>query len=129
MLRKVGGVLGDAGEVVRASHEHWDGGGYPDGLSGEEIPIEARVVSCCDAFSAMTTDRAYRAARSYSAALAELRRCAGTQFDPDVVRGLVKVVYARPVQPAAPTARERRFTRAGASAREENDRDVGRIPL
>ena len=128
MLRKVGGVLGDAGEVVRASHEHWDGAGYPDGLAADDIPIEARIVSCCDAFSAMTTDRSYRRARSHAAALAELRRCAGTQFDPEVVRGVEAVVYERPVMPAAP-ARERRFVPESASAREHDDRNVGRVPL
>jgi putative nucleotidyltransferase with HDIG domain len=88
MLAKVGGVLGEAGAVVRASHEHWDGGGYPDALRGDAIPIEARIVSCCDAYSAMTTNRAYRPARSHAAALAELRRCAGAQFDPTVVAAL-----------------------------------------
>jgi putative nucleotidyltransferase with HDIG domain len=88
MLAKVGGVLGEAGAVVRASHEHWDGGGYPDALRGDAIPIEARIVSCCDAYSAMTTNRSYRRARSHSAALAELHRCAGAQFDPSDVAAL-----------------------------------------
>ena len=127
MLRKVGGVLGDAGEVVRASHEHWDGDGYPDGLSGESIPVEARIVSCCDAFSAMTTDRSYRRARSHAAALAELRRCAGTQFDPEVVGALVSVVGASPPDAVPTPGRERRFARG--SARELDDSDVGSVPL
>jgi diguanylate cyclase (GGDEF)-like protein len=72
-------------EIVRASHERWDGGGYPDGLAGEQIPLGARIVSVCDAFHAMTTARPYRATLDPEAALAELRRCAGTQFDPAVV--------------------------------------------
>jgi putative nucleotidyltransferase with HDIG domain len=107
MLRKVGGVPGDAGEVVRASHEHFDGGGYPDGLRAAEIPVEARIVSCCDAYSAMTTNRSYRPARSRAAAIAELRRCSGGQFDPAVVHGLVRVVESRGEE----TSYERRFAR------------------
>ena len=64
LLERVGGLLGHIGRVVRSCHEHWDGAGYPDGLAGEEIPLIARIVCACDAFSAMTTDRSYRKARS-----------------------------------------------------------------
>ncbi|MEI6448375.1 MAG: HD domain-containing phosphohydrolase [Actinomycetes bacterium] len=71
--------------VVRAGHERWDGGGYPDGLRGEEIPLAARIVLVCDAFEALTHDRPYRAALPVDKALAELRANAGTQFDPRVV--------------------------------------------
>jgi len=85
MLTKVGGLLGEIGHVVRSCHERWDGTGYPDGLAGEAVPLVARIVCCTDAFSAMTTNRPYREARSTAEALAELRRCAGTHFDPDVV--------------------------------------------
>lgn len=92
MLKRVGGVLAEVGRVVRSSHEHYDGSGYPDGLIGEEIPIEARIVTCCDAFSAMTTTRSYRKAMPLEAALAELSRCAGTQFDPLVAEALANVV-------------------------------------
>jgi HD-GYP domain-containing protein (c-di-GMP phosphodiesterase class II) len=92
LLEQVGGVLGEVGRLVRSCHEHVDGSGYPDGLAGEEIPLEARIVSVCDAFSAMTTHRPYRAAMGVDAALAELRRCAGSQFDPLVVDALVDVV-------------------------------------
>jgi HD-GYP domain-containing protein (c-di-GMP phosphodiesterase class II) len=88
MLNRVGGVLSEVGRIVRSSHEHYDGSGYPDGLAGEQIPIEARVVTCCDAFSAMTTTRPYRKAMSFEAAIAELRACAGTQFDPRVAEAL-----------------------------------------
>jgi HD-GYP domain-containing protein (c-di-GMP phosphodiesterase class II) len=91
MLEKVGGLLGEVGRLVRSCHERWDGAGYPDGLAGEEIPLVARIVCCCDAFSAMTTDRPYRKARPPHEALAELERCAGTQFDPRVVAALVAV--------------------------------------
>ena len=90
MLDRVGGVLGNVGQLVRSCHERWDGGGYPDGLAGEQIPVVARIVCACDAYSAITTDRAYRAGRSPEEALAELRRCAGTQFDPDVVEALAR---------------------------------------
>jgi HD-GYP domain-containing protein (c-di-GMP phosphodiesterase class II) len=99
MLDRVGGVLGNVGSLVRSCHERYGGGGYPDGLVGDEIPLVARIVCCCDAYSAITTDRPYRAGRSAEEALEELRRCAGTQFDPGVVEALARVV-ARPVQPA-----------------------------
>jgi HD-GYP domain-containing protein (c-di-GMP phosphodiesterase class II) len=92
MLKRIGGVLAEVGTIVRASHEDFDGTGYPDGLAREEIPIEARIVTCCDAFSAMTTTRSYRKAMDTEAALEELRRCAGTQFDPQVVAALVDLV-------------------------------------
>jgi HD-GYP domain-containing protein (c-di-GMP phosphodiesterase class II) len=92
MLKRVGGVLAEVGTIVRASHEDFDGNGYPDGLSNEQIPIEARIVTCCDAFSAMTTTRSYRKAMSTDVALAELKRCAGTQFDPAIVTVLVELI-------------------------------------
>ena len=92
LLDKVGGFMREVGAVVRSSHERWDGGGYPDGLAGDQIPLEARIVCCCDAFSAMTTDRSYRKARSAREAVEELERCAGSQFDPDVVHAAVAVV-------------------------------------
>jgi putative nucleotidyltransferase with HDIG domain len=92
MLDRIGGVMGDVGRIVRSSHERFDGGGYPDGLAGAAIPHESRIVSCCDAFNAMTTDRAYRAAMTLDAAIAQLHDNAGTQFDPDVVRALVTVL-------------------------------------
>jgi putative nucleotidyltransferase with HDIG domain len=99
MLDRVGGVLREVGYVVRASHEHWDGSGYPDGLVGEDIPREARVVSCCDAFSAMTTTRSYRSAMSTAEAVAELYDNAGTQFDPEVVSALVRIVHRDSEEP------------------------------
>lgn len=96
MLDRIGGVLGDVGRVVRSSHEHWDGSGYPDGLAGEAIPIEARIVTACDAFSAMTTTRSYRAAMDLDDAKVELAANAGTQFDPTVVETLLSIVAADP---------------------------------
>jgi HD-GYP domain-containing protein (c-di-GMP phosphodiesterase class II) len=92
MLSRVGGALNEIGAIVRGTHERWDGGGYPDGLAGEAIPLEARIVSCCDAFDAMTTDRSYRAAMPLEVALGEIRECAGSQFDPRVAAALIRVV-------------------------------------
>lgn len=92
MLERIGGFMSEIGLIVRASHEHWDSSGYPDGLSGEAIPLEARIISACDAFNAMTTTRSYRKAMSLAAAKAEVERCAGSQFDPRVVRALLKAI-------------------------------------
>jgi HD-GYP domain-containing protein (c-di-GMP phosphodiesterase class II) len=92
LLSQVGGLLGNVGHIVRSCHEDWDGTGYPDGLHGEEIPLVARIVRCCDAFSAMTTDRSYRKAVPVADAVAELRRCSGTDFDPAVVEALIAAV-------------------------------------
>jgi HD-GYP domain-containing protein (c-di-GMP phosphodiesterase class II) len=91
LLSQVGGLLADVGRIVRSCHERWDGSGYPDGLTGAEIPLVARIVCCCDAYSAMTADRAYRPAMSVRDALAEVVRNGGTQFDPDVVQALLAV--------------------------------------
>jgi hypothetical protein len=74
--------------LVRHSHERWDGLGYSDGLSGEKIPLGSRIVFCADAFHAIRSDRPYRSGRTAAEALAEIRSCAGTQFDPQVVAAL-----------------------------------------
>jgi HD-GYP domain-containing protein (c-di-GMP phosphodiesterase class II) len=92
MLENIGGVLGEVGTVVRSSHERFDGGGYPDGLAGEAIPLEARIIACCDSFNAMTTNRPYRKALPLQTALDELNDNRGTQFDPDVVDALIAVL-------------------------------------
>jgi diguanylate cyclase (GGDEF)-like protein len=81
-------LLQPVARLVRASHERWDGTGYPDGLAGTAIPLAARIIAVCDAFDAMTSDRCYQASRTLPDAIAELRRCAGTQFDPEVVAAL-----------------------------------------
>jgi len=94
LLTKVGGMLGHVGHLVRSCHERWDGAGYPDGLAGEEIPRISRIVACCDAYSAMTTDRPYRKALSIRAARQELAACAGGQFDPTVVESLLALIPA-----------------------------------
>ena len=75
--------------AVRAAHERWDGGGYPDGLSGEEIPVASRIAFVCGAFEAMTSERPYRGALGVDAALRELERNAGTQFCPHAVEALL----------------------------------------
>ncbi len=104
MLDRVGGTMRDVGRVVRSSHERWDGTGYPDGLAGEQIPIEARIVSCCDAFNAMTTDRPYRGALPRDIAIEELHECAGTQFDRSVVQALIAAIDREAADRAVPVA-------------------------
>lgn len=93
-------ALRSVGAIVRSTHENWDGTGYPDGLAGEAIPLSARIITACDAYSAMTSDRTYRAARTHEEAICELRRCAGKQFDPQVVDLLCDALAAEN-QPAA----------------------------
>jgi len=83
--------LADVRPIVRACHERWDGLGYPDGKSGQEIPIEARIVLVCDAFHAMTTDRPYRKALAAEEAVSRLREAAGSQFDPTVVEAFTRL--------------------------------------
>jgi putative nucleotidyltransferase with HDIG domain len=87
-------ALANVVPIVRSSHERWDGGGYPDGIAGEEIPLGARVVAVCDAFRAMLEPRPYRPALDRETARAELERCSGTQFDPSVVTALLRVLDA-----------------------------------
>jgi diguanylate cyclase (GGDEF)-like protein/putative nucleotidyltransferase with HDIG domain len=88
-------ALHSVARLVRASHERWDGSGYPDRLRGEEIPLGARIVSVCDAYEAMTADRPYQTAVPHDAACRELERCAGRQFDPTVVEAFLAVVRTR----------------------------------
>jgi diguanylate cyclase (GGDEF)-like protein len=87
-------ALRPVARLVRASHERWDGSGYPDGLCGDEIPLGARIVAVCDAYEAMTADRTYRAAVSHELACQELRCSAGTQFDPEVVEAFLTEIEA-----------------------------------
>ncbi len=100
ILEKIGGLMSEIGAVVRSSHERYDGGGYPDGLADEAIPVESRIIFACDAFNAMTTDRPYRAALPIEGAITELEANAGTQFDPRVVGVLVAQVRDRYGLPA-----------------------------
>jgi two-component system cell cycle response regulator len=94
-------ALGGAAKLVRSSHEAFDGSGYPDGLAGTEIPLGARIIAICDAFDAMISARPYSRGRTTDEALAELMRCAGSQFDPELVRLFLQVMTERA---AAPTA-------------------------
>jgi HD domain len=106
MLDRVGGLLARVGEIVRSCHERWDGTGYPDGLKGEEIPLESRIVFAADAFNAMTTERPYRPAMSHEKALEQLAAGAATQFDPGVVAALTAVIAAgEPIASAADEVR------------------------
>ena len=99
-------ALRPVARIVRASHERWDGAGYPDGLAGEEIPLGARIVAVCDAYEAMTTDRAYRRAIGHAAACRELRREAGRQFDPEVVEAFLGELEAAAEEDADALRRE-----------------------
>jgi HD-GYP domain-containing protein (c-di-GMP phosphodiesterase class II) len=92
--------LAPLGRVVRSSHERWDGGGYPDGLAGESIPLAARVIFICDAYDAMTSARPYRDALTSEQAVAEIRRSAGSQFDPDLAQTFAEVLPEALAAPA-----------------------------
>ena len=114
--------LASLAPIVRHEHEHWDGSGYPDRLRGHNIPIGSRIILACDAFHAMITDRPYRPALDREAAIAELRRGARAQFDPEVVDALLDLLGQAPPEvpdraegvslpirrPAAPPPRRRR---------------------
>jgi HD-GYP domain-containing protein (c-di-GMP phosphodiesterase class II) len=94
-------ALAPIARLVRASHERFDGHGYPDGIAGEEIPLGARIIFVCDSFDAMIAERPYSPGRPVDTALAELRRCAGSQFDPRVVTAFCAVVGRRRREPLA----------------------------
>jgi HD-GYP domain-containing protein (c-di-GMP phosphodiesterase class II) len=112
-------------EIILGHHEHWDGRGYPRGLSREQIPLAARVLAVVDAFESMTTGRPYREPDSEEEAVAELRRCAGTQFDPRVVEEFSLLLADRseaaaaPAAPGAPRRRHRNRRAARSQTRTE----------
>jgi diguanylate cyclase (GGDEF)-like protein len=97
-------ALAGAAKLVRATHERFDGSGYPDGLTGDQIPLGARIIAVCDAFTAMTSSRSYAAQRTIPEAIAELRRCAGSQFDPAVVDALSELIVELVWPPERSTA-------------------------
>ena len=103
ILRAVPG-MGPVARIVRHEHERWDGGGYPDGLSGQAIPIGSRVILACDAYHAMTSDRPYRKAMPHAEAIRELSECAGKQFDPEVTKMLIGKLYGDRMVGTAKTA-------------------------
>ncbi len=98
-------ALRPVARLVRASHERWDGRGYPDGLAGTEIPLGARIIAACDAFEAMTSNRCYQSARVPEDAIEELRRNAGSQFDPDVIEAFCRIWSGLSAPAGSPWAR------------------------
>ena len=94
VLRAIPG-MGGVARIVRHEHERFDGGGYPDGLAGDKIPIGSRIILVCDAYHAMTSDRPYRAAMPHAEAIRELAKSAGTQFDPEVTEMLIGYLYGQ----------------------------------
>jgi diguanylate cyclase (GGDEF)-like protein/PAS domain S-box-containing protein len=107
-------ALARAAKLVRSSHEHFDGSGYPDGLADRRIPLGSRIIAVCDAYSAMVAGRPYRVTRDSATACAELRQCAGTQFDPQVVEVLCAVLDEREREPAVVVQlAKRRVSRRG----------------
>jgi diguanylate cyclase (GGDEF)-like protein len=118
-------ALRPVAKLVRSSHERFDGGGYPDGLRGEQIPMGARVIFVCDAFDAMTSERCYSAPTSHAHALAELRACAGTQFDPAVVEAFVATFGELGSIPGGQVALATREAGAGARATQELSAEAG----
>jgi diguanylate cyclase (GGDEF)-like protein len=94
ILSVLPGMSGVA-RIVRHEHERWDGGGYPDGLIADQIPLGSRIIIAADTYHAITSDRPYRAARSHIEAVEELTRCAGTQFDPAVTQALIGYLYGQ----------------------------------
>lgn len=90
ILKKIR-VLKDLSPIVRHHHERYRGGGYPDGLQGNDIPLASRIICLADAYDAMTSFRSYRSSLTHEAAVHEIIRCAGTQFDPDVAKAFLRI--------------------------------------
>lgn len=107
------GFLRGVSKIVRHSHEHWDGSGYPDALAGEQIPIESRIVFACDAFDAMTTARSYQDAMTHAHAITRMQELRGVHFDPQVVDALIEVLMTEAAEDAAAPAPVGRSGSAG----------------
>jgi putative nucleotidyltransferase with HDIG domain len=130
MLDTIGGFMGSVGLIVRSHHERWDGAGYPDGFAGEDIPLEARIIACCDSWNAMRTDRPYVDALSLEVARAELTDNAGRQFDPTIVEAFLQLsedtverttaTFTTTATLAAPTAR---------LPRQHTGKTIARLPV
>jgi len=88
-------VLKPLATIIRYHHEHYDGGGYPEGLRGEQIPLESRIISVADSFEAMTSDRSYRTALDDESAAEELKNHSGTQFDPQIVDIMLQILHKK----------------------------------
>jgi HD domain len=116
MLSQVGGFMREVGILVRSHHERWDGRGYPDGLAGDQIPLEARIIAWCDSWNAMRTDRIYRKALPLEVALDELTGNAGSQFDPGLVEALLPIIERTEGRPVVAPVVERVEPRAHAPA-------------
>ncbi len=97
MLQRIGGIFGEVAPLVMAHHERWDGGGYPAGLAGEEIPLGARILAVVDSYDAMTSTRSYQKPLSSAQACEELQRCVGSQYDSHVVTAFLAVLRERNV--------------------------------
>ncbi|HZD73892.1 MAG TPA: HD-GYP domain-containing protein [Actinomycetota bacterium] len=112
-VQMVSGIksLGPAVEVIRSHHERWDGGGYPSGLVGEQIPLSARIFSVCDAFDAMTSDRPYRAALPFEQAVDQIMAGAGTQFDPAMAEAFISITNLEALHASLHTREAPRVTR------------------
>jgi len=123
-------LLTGVAPLVRAVHERYDGAGYPDGLRGEAIPLPARIVAVCDALHATTSDRPYREARPVDVALVELRRCAGTQFDPEIVEAVAdaQAATAAGAGTASPAAAARRRARRSSRISSSAGTSAARMP-
>jgi HD-GYP domain-containing protein (c-di-GMP phosphodiesterase class II) len=106
-------ALAKTAELIHSSHERIDGQGYPDGLAGDDIPLGARIIAVCNAFDAMTSDRPYRQAIDAQAALAELKRYSGTQFDATIVEAFCDALAADPAGPGRPYVAGRRVASGG----------------
>jgi diguanylate cyclase (GGDEF)-like protein len=104
-------ALKHIGEIVRSTHERWDGDGYNDRIGGEHIPLAARIIAVCDAYAAMVNDRPYRPATTHTEAIAELRRCSGTQFDPKIVHQFCLAIEKRRTAPALNTSAAEQWKR------------------
>ena len=120
MLERAGEPFQPIARIARSCQEHWDGTGYPDGLARDEIPLAARIIFCCAAYTSMTSGQPYRKPMSHAGAIREIWECSGSQFDPGVVPALVRAASERTADAVAETVPDARtnavdLAKAGAS--------------